>query len=553
MTVQASDRLPLSRILLPMLGVLAIALIGRVLLLATGTVSFHSDESVVALMARHILQGDRPVFFYGQAYMGSLDAWLVAVGFAMFGESVLSIRIIQSALYLLIVATGFLVAYRFSGRITVAVIAGLTIAIPNTLVALYTTATLGGYNEMLLLGNLILLLGYPMIRDIADGNPPRLWQWATLGFVTGVGWWVNGLIIAYAVPVGLLLLYRIIRSKQPVTRFMAPILVALIAFVLGGAPWWAFNFEHDFAALRFYLPGSTPSEFAGGDVPPLTTVERLVGLFLLGMPAVIGLRYPWARDYLAPNLPLMALAILVLAIFLASVYMIVRRGRTSALLKPDARTLLLIGVGFFAAVFIFSRFSADPTGRYFLPLMVYFATMIGVFAASLPKTWIRAAVVGLLLVYHAVGLGLAVANNPPGVTTQFNLDTHLPNDDDDALIAFLQENGLEHGYTNYWIAFRLAFLSEETLIYRAALPYKPDLTYTPRDDRYAPYVEAVNDAQANGERLAYVTANIAEARAWLEAFFAEQGVTYSQTQVGMYTVYYDFTPRVPVPPEQFAE
>src|SRR5690606_10094149 len=97
-----------------------------------------------------------------------------AVGFALFGESVMSIRIVQSALYLLLVATGFLVAYQLSKRLTVAVIAGLTFAIPNTLVALYTTATLGGYNEMLLLGNLILLLGYPIIRDIADGNPPRL-------------------------------------------------------------------------------------------------------------------------------------------------------------------------------------------------------------------------------------------------------------------------------------------------------------------------------------------------------------------------------------------
>ena len=78
--------------------ILLIAAIGRLLLLASGAVSFHSDEAVVALMARHINQGARPVFFYGQAYMGSLDAWLVALGFRLFGESVLSVRIIQSVL-----------------------------------------------------------------------------------------------------------------------------------------------------------------------------------------------------------------------------------------------------------------------------------------------------------------------------------------------------------------------------------------------------------------------------------------------------------------------
>jgi hypothetical protein len=35
---------------------------------------FNSDEAIVGLMARHMLQGERPLFFYGQAYLGSLDA-----------------------------------------------------------------------------------------------------------------------------------------------------------------------------------------------------------------------------------------------------------------------------------------------------------------------------------------------------------------------------------------------------------------------------------------------------------------------------------------------
>ena len=67
-------------------------------LLAAGSFPFHSDEAIVALMARHILQGQWPAFFYGQAYMGSLDAALVALGFAAFGEHVAVIRWIQALL-----------------------------------------------------------------------------------------------------------------------------------------------------------------------------------------------------------------------------------------------------------------------------------------------------------------------------------------------------------------------------------------------------------------------------------------------------------------------
>src|SRR3972149_2161122 len=68
--------------------------------LGSGSVPFNADEAVVALMARHILQGERPVFFYGQAYMGSLDAYLVAGGFWLFGEKVWVLRGVQGALYL---------------------------------------------------------------------------------------------------------------------------------------------------------------------------------------------------------------------------------------------------------------------------------------------------------------------------------------------------------------------------------------------------------------------------------------------------------------------
>ena len=79
-------------------GILLVALLLKGILLYVGVVSFDSDEAVVGLMARHILQGARPIFFYGQAYMGSLDAYLVAGAFALLGESVLAVRVVQLAM-----------------------------------------------------------------------------------------------------------------------------------------------------------------------------------------------------------------------------------------------------------------------------------------------------------------------------------------------------------------------------------------------------------------------------------------------------------------------
>src|SRR5260221_9549348 len=108
------------------LFILVIALAWRLIVLASNSVTFHSDEAIVGLMARHINQGlPAPTFFYGQPYMGSLDPLLVAGMFRIAGSSVLSIRIVQSMLYLGIVGTLMLLTYRLTQDRWTTIIAGL--------------------------------------------------------------------------------------------------------------------------------------------------------------------------------------------------------------------------------------------------------------------------------------------------------------------------------------------------------------------------------------------------------------------------------------------
>src|SRR5258708_21731657 len=134
--------------------------------------------------------------------MGRLDPWLGSIAFRLVGESVLSIRLVQSALYLALVGTTMLLALRLSRSRQVAIIAGLLIAIPPTALTLYTTVSLGGYGETLVIGNLLLLAGYEIYR-----NKSSSWRyWFTLGGLSGLGWWTNSLIIVYAIPVALFLL-----------------------------------------------------------------------------------------------------------------------------------------------------------------------------------------------------------------------------------------------------------------------------------------------------------------------------------------------------------
>ncbi|NWF67748.1 MAG: glycosyltransferase family 39 protein [Chloroflexi bacterium] len=543
----------MKRHFLPLLLILVVAVSARALLLASDAVTFHSDEAIVGLMARHILAGQRPVFFYGQAYMGSLDAWLTAAAFQIFGETVLALRLTQSALYLLLVVSGYAVAWRFSGKLPIAVMTGLLLALPVPLLALYTTASLGGYGEMLLCGQLALLLGERILR--AERPSPR--SGGLLGLVVGVGWWSNGLIIAYALPIALALAQRFLwRERQNLRAHLALMAIGLWGFFVGSAAWWDYNLRHDWAALAFYVPGLAGAEddhvqympgwraepVANEALPRTEIGGRLLGLLLFGFPALIGLRFPWSSDYFLP-----ALGLPLAALFCVALYS-VARDRDERLLNRHGRFLTLAMIGGLCLIFVLSQFGNDPTGRYLLPLALPCAlvTAAGIerLRALRPNTALLAVVVALLpLAYQTAGQ-IGAVQSAQGLTTQFDALTDLPNTYDSQLIAFLQENDLTRGYTQYWVAYRLIFLSDETLLYDPALPYKPTLVHRLGDNRYPAYAAAV----AASARFAYITANQPGIDTLLRETCAARGIQFQSARIGPYTVYYDFEPAAPRPP-----
>jgi hypothetical protein len=205
-------------------------------------------------------------------------------------------------------------------------------------------------------------------------------------------------------------------------------------------------------------------------------------------------------------------------------------------------------LGLFCVIFVASTFGADPTGRYFLPLTLPLAIVLGTLMSDITVgahsrapfqiRIISIAIVILIVGYQALGQIVAMTGHP-GLTTQFDPVSHVSNDHDEALIAFLDAHQLFHGYTNYWVAFRLAFVSGERMQYSSALPYKADLGYNAADNRYMAYQEATE----NAERIAYITTNLPELDERLQESFDSQGIAYQTGQIGPFMVYYDFDRR----------
>src|SRR4030088_1113699 len=102
-----------------MLGLAVAILVGlglRLAVIASPLGEIDGDEAVVGLMAHHIaILGDRPVFYYGQPYLGSLEAFSAAPLFAVFNSSTLLLKLVPTAYSLGFLGLSAILARRLFG------------------------------------------------------------------------------------------------------------------------------------------------------------------------------------------------------------------------------------------------------------------------------------------------------------------------------------------------------------------------------------------------------------------------------------------------------
>jgi len=412
-------------------GAVIAAVVFKFGLLLASVIPFNSDEAVVALMARHILQGSRPIFFYGQAYMGSLDAFLVAGMFKLIGTNIWAVRMVQIGLYSFTLLTASILGRRLTGSWKVGVLAAWFLAIPNVGMTLYTSVSMGGYGEMLLIGNLILLTTLRITRDMKYGgsNKTHFILWFVFGFLCGFGLWVFGLTLVYSIPAFMYLIWYWVRvrsktqSKNPpnlwwkywrnkvnpgkgnVQEYPASFLeITLIGGVVGCMPWLAYAQRSGLSNLVSELSGSA---IAG--VESLSYLSQFtrhaLNFSLFGTTAIMGLRPPWEIRWLA-----MPLAPFVLIFWVAVAIVAVKNVKRDLKVGPNnpeySHVLLLCGVILLVVIgFVATPFGADPSGRYFLPVgivMAIFASQaVWVWKAKWGNyVWLS---VGVVLAFHLWG------------------------------------------------------------------------------------------------------------------------------------------------------
>jgi 4-amino-4-deoxy-L-arabinose transferase-like glycosyltransferase len=171
-----------------------------------------------ALQAMHILDGWRPIFYSGQAWMGPAGAYVLAAMFKLFGASSLTLGLFSWAMSALFLVATVRLAHRLFGIDNALVTAALFL-VPNDYLMQLSGQPRAHYTIIFVLVPAVFLTALALLERHRAGRPLGLLSLA-FGLLCGFSFWTN-MAIGPAIAVAMLLLLWHLR-RSFFTRVLAP-------------------------------------------------------------------------------------------------------------------------------------------------------------------------------------------------------------------------------------------------------------------------------------------------------------------------------------------
>jgi hypothetical protein len=424
----------------------------------------NSDEAVVGLMARDAAHGHFSAFYWGQNYGGTAETEITALFFLVLGPTALAAKLTVAFLS----AVSAVLAWRITRRLVpwpavAAVTGALVWAAPFS--SLNLSVTFYGFRGATLVCGLGLLL---VALRILDGRR-RVLDFALLGLLAGVGWWSSPEIAYYLIPSGLLLIGALVTSGRPRWRVWIPgSLTALVTVGIGALPWLWANVNSSFSSIN-------QSTFSSGD-SHFSIATRLRVFFGPVFPTELGIRSPSNLAWIVGKVGTGAAGEVLFGVLCAILIVAL----VLCLSRPGRALAIVAAVLCFPFVYALSPASAAfANGRYgvFLPPLLAMVIAMGTCEAvrrltirapdpspaALARAASRslaavAAVAVVALVFCIVSL-IQVARTPHTFTTTWGNPDRVTQE----VAATLERDGVTTGYADYWVAYKLDFLSQRRL------------------------------------------------------------------------------------------
>jgi hypothetical protein len=440
------------------------------------------DGALSGIVALHVRDGiDHLVFVPHVPYSGSLKSHLTAPLAAVI-DPARAFALTSVFFYIAFVAAAYRLAQLAApARPWVATAAGLYLAFAPAFVTRYSLSNDGNYVEVLALGTWAVVLA---ARWLDSSDPPPTASAAAAGILLGLAFWCHILAAIHIATVGIALVASArLKTWKPVAAFAG-------GLILGDLPALLWNATNGWESFR-YLAGA---EHVGAVDEGPRLLGRVGAVVSDHLPVLLGYDPGYSRpiDVLFRIAAWLAVALVVFATAFAIRTAI--RARNGAL-----RVLLLLSaINIVVAVAALPAIPGNP--RYLLFLMAAIPVFL---ARALDRGWAR------VLMAQLIAFGML------GSLGQF-----IPTLRSDAawrrFASDLEREGVRSCYTDFYLATKINFLSEE----RVTCSAKLGPTTTEYFFQYRQRVEAAPDA-------ALIAVN-ATAAAKLERRLERLGVSYER-------------------------
>ena len=562
--------------LISLIFLIGLSLIPRLsLLYFKGFEIFNADHAVMGLMAKHILEGKPMVYYYGQGYMGSLEAFVAAFIFLFRGMSIISVQFAPLVFFLGFLAVNFYLLKMIAGRETTFV-ANLLLAISPPALSQLSVTALGGYPETLFFGSLVTF-GFFYYQ-----KSPSVKTLFLTSLAAGIGFWVNNLIILYFFALGILAFLNqssfktmtfkkiLLLENKRITRLLR---IAGILIHLGILFFVIWNIVSFFTGSALHM-GSLQIKMAS---PPflIKKVKKIIYI-LIGEISVLYLFsrekpliakelksiFPMAAGFVLGALPLILHSLLggegyrvihgsgtILAReFPSQFWMVMGHGLVGGVLglplayfnawswlifaismglllyfclllhrqSEASKSYFLFPLLLTITVLIVCLFSNLTADRYLIPIYFSISWMVAVSLTQIKKKNPFLAV--LLLVF-------ILGNN---AYANYRFIQQLPDSrrvkiGHYSVLALLNEKGIRGGYAHYVISYVLTLESQEKIIFA---PYRSP-------DRYPAYTRYVDGL----ERVAYVFNQDAPIVSSFQSGMDQNKISYEKNWVDPFWVF----------------
>ncbi|MGH8980795.1 MAG: glycosyltransferase family 39 protein [Acidimicrobiales bacterium] len=422
----------------------------------------NSDQALIGLDARRILAGHLHAFLPGLHYE-AVGPYLVAAVFWLFGSSPTALDVpvvLCDAVACILV---WRIALRLSERGDIAAICAAAMWVAPQSAIWNSTMEYGFRGVTLLCGTGMLLVSLRLRQGSC-----RWWDAPLLGALLGVGWWSSPEIVYFALPSAIWTagwLWRARREPSGISRRAIEAVGVLLTACIGALPWLWDNVTKGFPSLsvsKYDLPVVVPSYSS-----------RLGDFFRGALPTVLDLRVPRSGAWDMPAaLGVVALVLIGAGIVGAALWQLWCRGDGFAVALAVLSYPLILAASPVSADWLAARYT-----NFLVPLLALLAAAtIGRASARSregprrarrptplssqpvlsPKAALAVCVLAIgLIVTSVVAFGdLRSINVLPGARLGSSA-----NGPASRLVAGLERAGVEGGYADYWVAYKLDFLA----------------------------------------------------------------------------------------------